>query len=78
MLDDGVRTGEHQPGVAVVEAHEVRGCASGSVDLDDLARVLGLAYDLAVHVQSVADSCLHGAHLLVFRIHRRGLCRERR
>jgi hypothetical protein len=72
MLNDGVRAWKDQPGVAVVKAHEVRRCAFGSVDLDDLARVLGLAYDLAVHVQSVADSCLHGAHLLVIRMYRWG------
>jgi hypothetical protein len=65
MLDNSVRAGEDQPGVAVVEAHKVRRRASGSMHLDDLARVFGLAHDLAVHMQSVADSCLHGAHLLV-------------
>jgi hypothetical protein len=72
MLDDGIRAGEDQPGVAVVEPHKVGRRASGSVHLDDLARVFGLANYLAVHMQSVADSCLHGAHLLVFRTPRRG------
>jgi hypothetical protein len=65
MLDDAVRAREHKTGVAVVETYEKRGSASSSVHLDDLARVLCLAYYLAVYVQSVTDRCLHGTHLLV-------------
>jgi len=65
VFHDAVRTREHQAGVTVIESHEERGCPPGSVDLHDLARVLCLAYDLAVHVQSVTDRCLHGTHLLV-------------
>jgi hypothetical protein len=72
VLDDGVRAGEAKPGVPVVEAHEVGRRAVGPVDFGDLAGVFRLAYDLAVHVQSVADRCLHGAHLLISAIHRRG------
>jgi len=55
VLDDAVRAGEYQARVAVVETHEERGCAPGSMHLDDLADVLCLAYHLAVHVQSVTD-----------------------
>jgi hypothetical protein len=51
--------------MAVVETHEERGCAPGSMHLDDLAGVLCLAYHLAVHVQSVTDRSLHATHLLV-------------
>ena len=64
MLDDRVRAGEHQGGVIVLKSHEVGRFSARSSDLDDLARPVGLAYDAAVHVDSVSDGCPHNARLL--------------
>src|SRR5690349_16325552 len=59
MLDDRVRAGEHQARVTVVETHEVGRLAARSADLDDLARPLWMAHDVAMHVEPVPDDCLH-------------------
>src|ERR1035437_8503381 len=59
MLDDRIRAGEHQARVTVVEAHEVGRFAARSADLDDLARPLWMAHDVAVHVEPLPEDCLH-------------------
>jgi len=59
MLNDRVRAGEHQAGVTVVETHQVGRFPARSADLDDLARSLRLAHDIATHVEPVPDGCLH-------------------
>jgi len=59
MLDDRVRAGEDQARVTVVETHEVGRLAARSADLDDLARPLWMAHDVAMHVEPVPDDCLH-------------------
>src|SRR5690348_12171192 len=59
MLNDRVRAGEHQAGVTVVETHQVRRLPARPADLDDLARPLRLAHDIATHVEPVPDGCLH-------------------
>ena len=65
MLDYGVRAGEAQPGVPVVESDQVGRPAGGAVHLHDLAAVVWLADRVAVHMQPVTDRCLHPQHLLV-------------
>src|SRR5436190_14078385 len=64
MLDDRIRAREHQARVTVVETHHVGRLPARSADLDDLARPLRLAHDVATHVEPVPDGCLHAAHLL--------------
>ena len=59
MLDDRVRAREHQARMTIVETHQVWRLAARSADLDDLARPLWLAHDVATHVQPVSDGCLH-------------------
>ena len=59
MLNGRVRAGEHQAGVTVVETHHVGRFPARSADLDDLARPLRLAHDVATHVEPVPDGCLH-------------------
>src|SRR6516165_10119968 len=59
MLNDRVRAGEYQAGVTVVEPHQVGRFPARSADLDDLARPLRLAHDVATHVEPVPDGCLH-------------------
>src|SRR5438094_7255744 len=68
MLDDRIRAGEHQARVTVVETHQVGRFPARSGDLDDLARPLRLAHDVATHVEPVPDGCLHlPTSLLAFR-----------
>jgi hypothetical protein len=59
MLNDRVRAGEHQAGVTVIEMHQVGRFPARSADLDDLARPLRLAHDVATHVEPVPDGCPH-------------------
>src|SRR5260370_5424837 len=59
MLDGRVRAREHQARVTVVEPHQVRRLPARPPDLDDLARPLRLAHDIAPHVEPVPDACLH-------------------
>src|SRR5271165_7010788 len=59
MLDDRVRAGEHQARVTVVETHQVGRLPARSADLDDLARPIRMAHDVAMHVEPVPDGCLH-------------------
>jgi hypothetical protein len=59
MLDDRVRAWEHQARMTIVETHQVWRLAASSADIDDLARPLWLAHDVATHVQPVSDGCLH-------------------
>ena len=59
MLDDRVRTGEHQAGVTVVETHEVGRLPARSADLDDLAHPRRMTHTLATHVEPVPDDCMH-------------------
>src|SRR5215475_1369204 len=59
MLNDRVRSGEHQAGVTVVETHQVGRVPARSADLNDLARPLRLAHEVATHVEPVPDGCLH-------------------
>src|ERR1700758_4311102 len=59
MLNDRVGAGEHQGGVTVVETHQVGRLPARTADLDDLARPLRLAHDVATHVEPVPDDCLH-------------------
>jgi hypothetical protein len=59
MLNDRVRAGEHQASVTVVETHQVGRFPARSPDLDDLARPLRLAHEVATHVEPVPDGCLH-------------------
>ena len=59
MLDGRVRAGEHQARVTVAESHQVRRLPARSADLDDLARPLRMAHDVATHVEPVPDGCLH-------------------
>jgi hypothetical protein len=59
MLNDRIWAGEHQAGVTVVETHRVGRFPGRSADLDDLARPLRLAHDVATHVEPVPDGCLH-------------------
>src|SRR5215831_11242442 len=59
MFDDRVRAREHQAGMAVVETHQVRRLPARPADLDDLARPLCLAHDVAPHAEPVSNGCLH-------------------
>src|SRR5258707_15808462 len=59
MLDDRVRAGEHQRGVAVVETHQVGRLPARSADLDDLASPPRMAHDVGVHVEPIPDGCPH-------------------
>src|SRR5438445_4527864 len=59
MLNDRVRAGEHQAGVTVVETHQVGRFPARPADLDNLARPLRLAHDVATHVEPVPDGCPH-------------------
>jgi hypothetical protein len=59
MLNDRVRAGEHQPGVTVVETHQVGRFPARPADLDDLARPLPLADHVATHMEPVPGGCLH-------------------
>jgi len=61
MLDYCIGARKHQARVTVVETHHVGRLARGSVDLDNLARTLSLAHDLAVYVQAVSNHSLHCA-----------------
>src|SRR6266581_243417 len=59
VLDDRVRTREHQAGMAVVETHQVGRLPARPAHLDDLACPLRLAHDVATHMELVPDGCLH-------------------
>src|SRR5258708_1087709 len=59
MLDDPVRAGGHQRGGTVVGAHQVGRLPARSADVDDLARPPRMAHDVGVHVEPIADGCLH-------------------
>src|SRR5215470_8526591 len=59
MLNDRVWAGEHQAGVTVVETHQVGRFPARSANLNDLARPLRLAHEVATHVEPVPDGCLH-------------------
>jgi len=59
MFDDRVRTREHQAGVTVIETHQVGWLPARSTDLDDLARPLRLAHDVAPHAEPVPDGRPH-------------------
>jgi hypothetical protein len=59
MLDDRVRTREHQAGVTVVESDQVGRLPARSADFDDLARPFRLAHGVAIHVKPIPDGCLH-------------------
>jgi hypothetical protein len=63
MPDDRVRAGEHQARVTVVATRQAGRLSARSADLDNLARPLRMAHDVAMHVEPVPDGCLH-AHLL--------------
>src|SRR5437763_8514035 len=59
MLNGRVRAGEHQAGVTVVETHQIGRFPARSANLDDLARPLRLAHDVATHAEPVSDGSLH-------------------
>ena len=59
LLYGAVWPGEDHCLVAIIKTHPVRWGAFGSQYLDDLGRPMGLADRAAVHVQVVADPCLH-------------------
>jgi hypothetical protein len=63
MLDDRIGAGEYQARVTVLKPNDVGWLTCGSVDLEDLAHAIGLAHDLAVHVQTVANDSVHQRHL---------------
>ena len=63
LLYGAVWPGEDHCLVAIIKTHPVRWGAFGSQYLDDLGRPMGLADRAAVHVQAVADPCLHDCHL---------------
>jgi hypothetical protein len=45
--------------VTIVETHEVGRLTARSADLDDLARPLGVAHNVAMYVEPVPGDCLH-------------------
>jgi hypothetical protein len=59
VLDDGIRTREHQRTVSVLDSHEVRGLPARATDFDDLAHPFWLTHDAAMYVKPVPDNCLH-------------------
>src|SRR5215471_5215953 len=59
MFDDRVRARKHQAGMAIVETDQIGRFPARSANLDDLARPLGLAHDVATHAEPVSDGCLH-------------------
>src|SRR6188472_3457521 len=59
MLDHRVRTGIDEPGLAVVELHQVGRRSLVAVHLDDLAVLVRVTHDAAVNADAVANRCLH-------------------
>jgi hypothetical protein len=58
-LDDRVGAREQQPGMAVVEPHQVRWLASGPVHLYDLAVPVRVPDGVSVNADPVADCRFH-------------------
>ncbi len=70
------RAGEHQARVAVVETHQVGRLSARSADLDNLARPLRMAHDVAMHVQPVPRRLPPCVHLFRVRERRARVCRR--
>ena len=52
--DHGIRAGNHQGGVPVVEPHEVRGPAAEALDLDDDSAPVRFTNGIPVHQEPIA------------------------
>jgi hypothetical protein len=52
--------------VAIRESHEVRRRASFAPNLDDEGDLVRIADGVAVHVESIADGCLHALTIAHF------------
>jgi hypothetical protein len=61
VLDHGIGAWENQAGMAVIELDQVGRFATRLADLDDYAGPVGMAHDVAVHVQPVADYSMHAS-----------------
>jgi len=65
MLDHGVRPGEDQTLVPVLEPHEIGRPPVGPADLDDLSEPVMLTHGVPVNVQAVSNRSAHPRLLAV-------------
>jgi hypothetical protein len=59
MVDQRVRPGVDQPGVAVLEPNQVWRLPSEAAYFDDFTALVGLPHHVAMNAEMVTDGCLH-------------------